>query len=188
MSKQAKCRHCRKKIHDSESIKVPAGQFCSHRCINEYVKIYYQERSHRKTKKAKKAIKTQRELLKAAQSAVNRYVRLRDQGQRCISCGKDLTGIACDAGHYRSVGSAAHLRFYTLNINAQCKKCNHWLSGNVVEYRHGMIGIYGQNKVDEIESMYYTRKWDKKYLIRLTKIFRAKYRLYKQLFREQEKS
>ena len=184
MSKQAKCRHCRKKIHDSESIKVPAGQFCSHRCINEYVKIYYQERSHRKTKKAKKSLKTQRELLKSAQSAVNRYVRLRDQGQSCISCGKDLTGIACDAGHYRSVGSATHLRFYTLNINAQCKKCNHWLSGNVVEYRHGMIGIYGQKKINEIESMYYTRKWDKKYLIRLTKIFRAKYRLYKRLFRE----
>ena len=182
--KQTKCKSCRKKVNESEIIKVPAGVFCNHKCLQEYVRIYYQEKSHKKTKKAKKALKTQRELLKAAQSAVNRYVRLRDQGRPCISCEKDLTGVSCDAGHYRSVGSAPHLRFYTLNINAQCKKCNHWLSGNVVEYRHGMIGIYGQKKVTEIESMYYTRKYDKAYLIRLTKVFKDKYRFYKKLFRE----
>ena len=180
----SKCRNCRKATDEADCIQVPAGIFCSHKCINDYVRIYYQERSHRKVKKAKKALKNQRELLKAAQSAVNRYVRLRDQGDPCISCGKDLTGIAHDSGHYRSVGSAGHMRFYTLNINAQCKRCNCYLSGNVVEYRHGLIKKYGSEVVDTIEGMYYTRKYDKNYLIRLTKIFKAKYRLYKKLFRE----
>ena len=184
MSKQAKCRHCRKKTSELDIIRVPAGIFCSHKCINEYVRIYYKEKSHRKTKKVKKALKTQRELLKAAQSAVNRYVRLRDQGKPCISCGKDLNGITHDCGHYRSVASAGHIRFYTLNAAAQCKRCNRYLSGNVVEYRHGLIKKYGQKKVNKIESMYYTRKYDKAYLIRLTKVFKAKYRLYKKLFRE----
>ena len=179
----SKCRNCKKKIND-ESIKVPAGYFCNNACMMEYIQIYNQQKSHRKTKQAKKVLKTQRELLKKAQSAVNRYVRLRDQGKPCISCGKDLTGIACDAGHYRSVGSSPHLRFYTLNINAQCKRCNCYLSGNVVEYRHGMIDKYGHEGVDDIETIYYTRKYGKEYLIRLAKIFKMKYRLYKKLFRE----
>ena len=180
----SRCRNCRKTTDESDHIQVPAGIFCNYKCVEEYIKIYYKEKSHRQVKKAKKAIKNQRELLKAAQSAVNRYVRLRDQGDRCISCSKDLTGIAHDSGHYRSVGSAPHIRFYTLNINAQCKRCNCYLSGNVVEYRHGLMGKYGRSIVRKIEGMYYTRKYDKDYLIRLTKIFKAKYRLYKKLFRE----
>lgn len=36
-------------------------------------------------------------------------------------CVRDLAG-GFDAGHYRSRGSAPHLRFYTLNIAGQCKR------------------------------------------------------------------
>ena len=58
--------------------------------------------------------------------AVNKYIRLRDVGKECISCGTPLVaeqlGGGFDVGHYRSRGAAPHLRFYTLNIHGQCKK------------------------------------------------------------------
>ena len=67
-------------------------------------------------KARKEAIKTIPALIREAQVAFNAWVRARDFTQPCISCDApppDLSGLHAgrDAGHYRSTGSASHLRF-----------------------------------------------------------------------------
>ena len=112
---------------------------------------------------AKEKIKTRREWIKNAQTVFNTYIRLRDRGKDCISCGRPLGDCAIggdyDAGHYRSVGSAPHLRFEPKNVNGQCKKCNRYGAGMAVDYRIGLIKRIGLDSVEAIESDQTSRKW-----------------------------
>ena len=130
----------------------------------------------------KQALKTIPELTREAQSAVNAYIRARDSNKPCISCQvKTLhkLGGTMDAGHYRSRGSAAHLRFNVLNIHSQCVTCNRWQSGNVVDYRINLIKRIGLEAVERLESDNSTRKFDRDYLIRIKKIFQRRANWYK---------
>lgn len=111
----------------------------------------------RADRKRLEEIKTKPELTKEAQKEFNRYIRLRDHGLPCISCGRTpsdselITGSKFDAGHYRAVGAMPGLRFEPLNCSRQCVYCNRNLSGNVVEYRRGLIERVGQENVDWLE-------------------------------------
>jgi len=79
----------------------------------------------------KEALKSRGDHMREAQQAFNEFIRARDQaaGHHCISSGKplDWSGNAVDAGHYRSVGSAPHLRFDERNCHAQSKQNNRFL-------------------------------------------------------------
>ena len=118
------------------------------------------------------------QLVKKAQIAFNGYIRARDYGKPCICCGKPIawgtasTGGVCDAGHYRSVGSAPHLRFNEDNCHAQLKQCNQYKSGNAVDYRLGIIQRIGQRRVDIVEADQCLRKYTKDGLKELAKQYR----------------
>lgn len=104
----------------------------------------------------KDAIKTRSEWMKEAQVAFNRFIRERDQGKPCICCGRQLAsgdvGGEFDCGHYRSVGSAPHLRFDERNAHGQRKQCNRWGAGRAVDYRLGLIARLGADVVAELEA------------------------------------
>ena len=87
-------------------------------------------------------------LLKYTQDDFNAYIRARDRDKGCISCGKPVE----HAGHYFSQGHHSEVRFNELNVNGQCKKCNYFLSGNLINYRNGLIKRYGEPKVLMLES------------------------------------
>jgi hypothetical protein len=132
-------------------------------------------------KERKEKLKTRSDWKKEAQDAVNKVARLRDilAGRGCISCGSRPDwrfGGSVDAGHYRSVGSAPHLRYYLPNIHLQCKRCNRDLGSNTVEYRKGLVERITINRVEEIESMQWTAKWSVEYLQRLKKVMNKKAR------------
>ncbi len=101
-------------------------------------------------------MKTLPTLKKEAQREFNRYVRFRDFGRPCISCGSAVAlqkcGGSVDAGHYRSVGSAPHLRFNEDNCHAQCKHCNQYLAGNPIRYRAGLVQRIGLERLAALES------------------------------------
>ncbi len=63
-----------------------------------------------------------------AQKAFNAYIRARDAGLPCISCGEtnppDLHGGQWDCGHFKTVGAYPELRFEERNAHKQCKSCN----------------------------------------------------------------
>ncbi|MGX5220259.1 recombination protein NinG [Pseudomonas segetis] len=110
----------------------------------------------------KERLKSRGEYVKEAQQAFNEFIRWRDRaaGHSCISSGRalDWAGNAVDAGHYRSVGSAPHLRFDERNCHAQSKQDNRYLSGNAVDYRIGLIARIGLEAVEAVEADQAPRK------------------------------
>lgn len=100
----------------------------------------------------KKANKNASDYRNDLQKLFNQWVRLRDQNDGCISCGRPFQK-KYDAGHYFSVGSYPNLRYHPENCHGQCVHCNHERGGNLVEYRPRLIQKIGQQKFDELESM-----------------------------------
>ena len=86
-------------------------------------------------------------LLEKTQKVVNAYIRKRDEGLPCISCG----GIGNQAGHYFTVKGYSALRFNEWNIHLQCAGCNMYKHGNQAMYRIGLVERIGENAVKELE-------------------------------------
>ena len=103
-------------------------------------------------------------LIKDTQQVFNKYVRTRDQGLVCISCGKDN---ANQAGHYFPVKGFSALRFHEWNVNLQCAGCNMYLHGNMGLYRVGLVNKIGESAVKELETIaigHRIKKWDREEL------------------------
>lgn len=115
------------------------------------------------TRRRKEAIKTRSDYIKEAQHAFNAFIRGRDKNQLCICCDEplclDAIGGGYDCGHYRSVGSAPHMRFDERNAHAQRKKCNRYGAGRAVDYRIHLIRRLGLEVVESVEADNTTRKW-----------------------------
>jgi hypothetical protein len=138
----------------------------------------------KETREKKQALKTRSQWMKEAQVEFNRFIRIRDSSLPCICCGLPLGNIGAvgggyDCGHYRSVGSAPHLRFDERNAHAQRKQCNRYGSGRAVDYRIGLINRIGVEAVEELEA----DQTAKHYTIDDLKAIKAK---YKTLCRELE--
>lgn len=153
------------------------------------------EKEGRQRRRAKReSFKTKAQWDKEAQSAFNRYIRIRDEGKPCVSCGNPLigksnylTGSAIDASHYRSRGAASHLKFNVFNVHSACTRCNRQLSGNAVEYRIHLIERIGLDRVERLEADNEPRRFDIPYLQRIKSIFTRKARaLEKRRARQQE--
>ncbi|WP_086931587.1 recombination protein NinG [Agarilytica rhodophyticola] len=149
--------------------KFPVGPLkaaCSDQCMRVIVNEA-KERGNKKRaaekKKADKAFRAKTREMKSkldgddtklwrkkAQTEFNKYIRTRDKGQPCISCGRS-TGCKMNAGHYLSVGAHPELRFNDLNCHIQCEHCNSYLSGNIVRYRPNLIQKIGQDRVEWLE-------------------------------------
>jgi len=113
--------------------------------------IKVKEKADRKQHKAdKERIKSRGDWLKEAQAAFNKYIRLRDRKDPCISCQRYHQGQYHN-GHYRSVGGNPELRFEEFNCAKQCSVCNNHLSGNLIDYRINLIKKISQDKVDWLE-------------------------------------
>lgn len=128
-------------------------------------------------KEKRERLKTRSDYIKEAQIEFNKYIRLRDRLQPCICCARPLgdgagPGGAYDCGHYRSVGSAPHLRFDPRNAHAQRKQCNRYGAGRAVDYRLGLIERIGAQAVGELEA----DQAPKHYSIDDLKAIKAKYR------------
>ena len=95
-------------------------------------------------------LKSRADWAREAQTAFNAWVRLRDAGQPCISCGRHHQGQN-HAGHYLSVGARPELRFEPINVWLQCAPCNTYLSGNAVLYRKALINKIGLDQVEWLE-------------------------------------
>ena len=87
-----------------------------------------------------------------------------------------------DAGHFRSVGSAPHLRFFTPQIALQCVTCNRYQGGRALDFRRALVERRGAAWVEALEGMQGLAKFDIAYLQRLKAVFaRLARRLEKRL-------
>lgn len=122
---------------------------------------------------AKEKIKSRGQWAKEAQAAFNRYIRLRDADEPCISCGRHHQG-QYHAGHYRSVGSAPELRFEELNNHKQCAPCNSHLSGNLVNYRINLEKKIGDEKLAWLEGPHDPKRYTIEELKEIKALYVAK--------------
>ncbi len=127
-------------------------------------------------KAAKERIKSRGDYLKDAQAAFNAWVRERDAGLPCISCGTTADVQFC-AGHYKPSGSNPALRFEPMNVHRQCNRnCNMAKSGNLTPYRIELIKRIGLDNVEWLEGPHEPKKYTIDDLKAITAMYRAKLR------------
>ena len=139
----------------------------------------------RKADRAKReSLKTRSDWMREAQSEVNRYVRLRDHSDGCISCDKPAGWLGqWHASHFRSVGAASAVRFNTWNIHKSCSICNNHKSGNIHDYTPRIILKIGVDKYEFLKSQNNIYSYSIEYLKRVKYVFRKKAnRLEKRIF------
>ena len=166
-----KCKHCKAvELLPASKTKdiIEKKGYCSVKCLAEHTKekrIKAQAKAEAKElKAAKERVKTRRQWMKEAQQWFNKFIRLRDHNDPCISCGRHHEG-QYHAGHYRTTGAAGHLRFDENNCHKQCAPCNNHLSGNIANYRPNLLAKVGEDELERIETdntSYYWRIEDLK--------------------------
>ena len=125
--------------------------------------------------------KTLSQLKASAVRHFHKFIRERDKDLPCISCGKFTI---LQAGHFHSAGNYPITRFNEDNVNGQCKKCNYFLSGNLIPYHIELINRIGEERVialqDKISQSKQTGyKWDRFYLIETIETYKEKNKRYK---------
>lgn len=160
--KQKKCKVCGDKYQPANSLQ----KACSLPCALKYAEQQREKKERKWVREEKQRLKTKREVMPEAQRAFNRFIRERDYEEPCISCGQyktddRFTGGLWDCGHYRSTGSAPHLRFNEDNAHKQCVLCNRDKSGNAVDYRINLINRIGLERVEALECNNESVKWTK---------------------------
>jgi hypothetical protein len=180
-----RCSNCRKKVASKDALVSHLKAFCDYSCLKEYTaknaeKLATKARkeTRKDDQKKKEKLKTKGQWTKEAQAAFNAYVRWRDRNKPCISCGQftadNAIGGNWDAGHYRSTGSAPHLRFNLHNCHKQCVRCNRYLSGNVADYRTRLQRKIGVERLEKIELDDRSRNYTINDLKRIKQIFTRK--------------
>ncbi|MDC3739649.1 recombination protein NinG [Pseudomonas syringae pv. syringae] len=131
------------------------------------------EIGRREIKVRKEALKSRSDHMKDTQQAFNAWIRVRDAGQPCISCGTTADVQYC-AGHYRTTAACPELRFEPLNVHLQCNRnCNMGKSGNLLGYRPGLLSKIGAEALAWVEGPHEPQKYTAEELKALTAKYRA---------------
>ena len=144
-----KCKVCRTDYEQWNS----TVQWCSVDCGVRMAEIRKAQKYKKKTAEMKREWRGNNRSyqLRKAQDRCNEYIRLRDKGLPCISCGT-TNDIQYAAGHFKTIGAHPGLRFHPFNIHRQCNKnCNVEQSGNATNYRLGLIEKIGLVNVEFLE-------------------------------------
>jgi len=181
---RTRCPHCRAKLDPGQRIHPSciepwaAAQEAKAQRAQAKAQRMAAKAERAETRRRKEAIKTLPMLKAEAQTAFNAFIRARDADKPCICCGLPLAagdvGGAYDCGHYRSVGSAPHLRYDERNAHAQRKQCNRWGAGRAVDYRLGLIARIGLEAVEALEADNAVRRWTREELVAIRDEYRAK--------------
>lgn len=174
----AKCKHCKKPAR----AKFGLNYFCDTECAYNHARAIQAKKASKESSERRKRdrerlaqLKSRSERLKEAQAVFNRFIRLRDAGLPCVSCGHPDDGSRQrHASHYKSVGGNPELRFNPLNCHASCSICNNYLSGNLVPYRVELIKRIGLEEVEKLESKHKPLKLTVDEIRELTKTYQAK--------------
>ncbi|MCH9717429.1 MAG: recombination protein NinG [Gammaproteobacteria bacterium] len=108
-------------------------------------------------------------LMSEAKKAFQAWVRKRDEGKPCISCGK-LTAEQWDGSHFFKAEVYRGVVFHENNVNKACSYCNRWLDGNLIRYRENLVCKIGLIEVRELENEADTtrnKKWSRGDLIEI---------------------
>ncbi|MCV4287889.1 recombination protein NinG [Pseudomonas capsici] len=159
--RKKKCAHCGEAFQPTKMGQKACGPACALAMApvnQERARKALDEVERKEIKVRKEALKSRSDHLKDAQRAFNAYIRARDEDQPCISCGRHHQG-KYDAGHYRTTAANPELRFEPLNCHKQCVPCNQHKSGDILNYRLGLLVRIGQEKVDWLEGPHEPKRY-----------------------------
>ena len=165
--KPKKCRECKAEFMPRSTFQI----CCSIPCVLAI----------QKKKAIAKAVKEKRDWYSEHKSIAKeraeakvifqKWIRIRDAGNTCISCGTNNT-VQWHAGHFKKSETYYGVIFDERNAHLQCKKCNVFLDGNELNYREGLVAKFGNKWVEQLEK--YAREtkdyaWSRTELIEIKK-------------------
>lgn len=109
---------------------------------------------------------------------VHQYIRQRDKGLPCISCGT-LWHLDFQAGHFFKAELYSSLKYNEFNINGQCPQCNLRKEGNLNQYELNLPNRIGSKNFEALKEMARNDKktnfkWDREELKQIRANFKAK--------------
>lgn len=176
--KMKKCRECGKEFIPVMTTQTACSQICAIAQGKKKVSKDKAEKERQERQASRERVESVQPLSyyhKKAQAAFNAFIRARDDGQPCISCGRN-SGAKMNAGHYRTVGASKETRYDEDNCHIQCEHCNSYLSGNIGEYRPRLIEKIGQERFDALMGPHPAKKWTREQLEELAAHYRKKTR------------
>ena len=119
-------------------------------------------------------------LIKECQDVFNLYIRTRDKGLPCISCGANYFS---DCGHLFKKSTRPAMRFNPMAAHGQCRECNSMDDGNYVNMCLGIADRYGAEYLTEViqeanNSRKTDHKWSRTELEDMIKYFREQTKLF----------
>ncbi|MCV4285075.1 recombination protein NinG [Pseudomonas capsici] len=159
--RKKKCAHCGEVFQPTKMGQKACGPACALAMApvnQERARKALAEVGRKEIKARKEALKRRSDHMREAQALFNRWIRLRDADLPCVSCGRHHQG-KYDAGHYRTTAASPELRFEPLNVWKQCSPCNTQLSGNIVNYRLGLVRRIGEERVAWIEGPHEPKRY-----------------------------
>jgi len=143
--KTRKCKYCREPFEPSVFLQKNCFD---PNCVTEWINEVKQKNWQKKKAKLKADLMTVQDYIKLAQQVFNKYIRLRDAGNVCISCQKKP--LKENAGHFYNANNHWSVRFDERNVHLQCEPCNTFLSGNLIYYRENLLKKIG---IEEFENL-----------------------------------
>ena len=141
--KTRKCRYCKSVFSPITTLQKNCFE---PNCVAEWLNEVKQKNWKRKKAKLKMDLMTIQDYVKLAQQVFNKFIRLRDAGNVCISCQKKP--LKTNAGHFYNANNHWSVRFDERNVHLQCEHCNTYLSGNLINYRENLLKKIGIEEFD----------------------------------------
>ena len=167
------CKICKKEFQPTKTTQ----RVCSFQCSIQFAKEKREAKEKRnwnlKKKILKEDLETTQSLIKKLQTVFNKFIRLRDKNKSCVSCGCEWRSNF-QAGHFYS---SVHYgtRFDERNVHSQCRRCNLYLSGNLIDYSIGILNRITIKDYEEIKvKSKQTVKFDRQELKELIEVYKEK--------------
>lgn len=148
--KKKKCKQCKNLFQPLVSLQYICTPKCAIERVKERAKLKEEKDWQERKREGLEKLKTLGEYEQEARTVFQKWVRLRDEDEGCISCGRFADRY--DGGHFFDAGIYSGLIFHEDNCHKQCSRpCNKDLHGNKLNYRIGLIKKIGEEKVKWLE-------------------------------------
>ena len=119
--------------------------------IKNRYKKHVEKEGKKETKERREKLLNHSDYIQLLQKVFNTYIRKRDEGNGCITCGTHAK-VVYAAGHFHPT-TYSYLRFNEDNVHLQCNEhCNRQKRGNLSEYRPALINKIGIERVEKLDN------------------------------------
>jgi len=151
--KKKRCKECNKLFVPYRTTQTVCSTSCAIKNAKAKEKKRQEDSEHIdkliKEKKDRNKLST---YLENTKTIVHKYIRLRDKGKPCISCGAPYKSDF-DAGHFYPAGKFTALKFNLNNIHGQCIQCNRYNEGNFEMYSLSLPNRIGDKEYQKLVKM-----------------------------------